>query len=79
MHQLLPSCSDSTSCHTRFSNDLAFSVRSVIDPDILMDELNRVCDFVQENCGVEFVKERHRVEEKTNSENERKIYRARKP
>jgi predicted nucleotidyltransferase component of viral defense system len=63
--------------HTRFSNDLDFSVQAAIDPLILMNELNHVCDFVQENSGIEFVKERIRVEEKSNSDKERKIYQAR--
>src|SRR5579862_51540 len=63
--------------YTRFSNDLDFSTLAAIDPAVLFQELSRVCDFVQENSGVEFVKERNRVDEKSHSDKERKIYEAR--
>jgi predicted nucleotidyltransferase component of viral defense system len=63
--------------HTRFSNDLDFSTLAAIDPTALFEELNRVCDFVQANSGVEFVKDRNRVDEKSHSDKERKIYEAR--
>lgn len=62
---------------TRFSNDLDFSALNEINPTFLETELNRVCDFVQENSGVQFVKDRNWVEEKRHSDNERKIYEAR--
>ncbi len=63
--------------HTRFSNDLDFSTLNAIEPTFLYRELNSVCDFVQANSGVEFVKDRNRVEEKSNSDQDRKIYQAR--
>jgi predicted nucleotidyltransferase component of viral defense system len=63
--------------HTRFSNDLDFSATTGIDPAFLYSELDKVCDFVQSQSGVEFVKDRNRVEEKRNSDNERRIYEAR--
>src|SRR3984893_159355 len=50
--------------HTRFSNDLDFSVATAIDQHHLADALNKICDFVQENSGVVFHKDRNRVEEK---------------
>ncbi len=63
--------------NTRFSSDLDFSVTSNMSEEFLNVELNRVCDFVQEHSGVTFYKERNKVEEKSNSDNERKIYEAR--
>jgi predicted nucleotidyltransferase component of viral defense system len=63
--------------HTRFSNDLDFSATASIDPRWLETQLNNVCDFVQENTGVLFVKDRNYVEEKTNSDQQRRIYEAR--
>src|SRR4051794_2840121 len=44
---------------TRFSGDLDFSCQSAIDPDMLLRELNKVCDFAQEQSGIVFVKGRN--------------------
>jgi len=63
--------------NTRFSNDLDFSTSSALDSAFLAAQLNAICDFVQENAGVVFEKSRNKVEEKSNSDNERKIYEAR--
>jgi predicted nucleotidyltransferase component of viral defense system len=63
--------------HTRFSNDLDFSAATAIDERYLAEALNNVCDFVQENSGVVFHKDRNRVEEKATSDGDRKIYEAR--
>ncbi len=63
--------------HTRFSNDLDFSSNAFIDEARLTKELNKVCDFVQENTGVVFEKDRNFVREKSNSDKERKISEAR--
>lgn len=50
--------------NTRFSSDLDFGISGDIDQDILLDEVNKVCDFIQEKAGVSFVKEDNKVEEK---------------
>lgn len=65
--------------HTRFSNDLDFATQTTVTEDFLARELNRVCDFVQENSGVIFENDRNRVQEKRRVEqlNFKKIYEAR--
>jgi predicted nucleotidyltransferase component of viral defense system len=63
--------------HTRFSNDLDFSSTAVIEEANLTDELNRICDFVQEQAGVNFEKERNWVKEKSSSDKNRRIVEAR--
>jgi predicted nucleotidyltransferase component of viral defense system len=63
--------------HTRFSNDLDFSSTNLIDEANLAGELNRICDFVQDQTGVVFEKDRNWVKEKSNSDKERRIYEAR--
>jgi predicted nucleotidyltransferase component of viral defense system len=49
---------------TRYSTDLDFGVPDDIDANLLLQEINGVCDFVQEKAGVAFVKERNQVDEK---------------
>jgi predicted nucleotidyltransferase component of viral defense system len=63
--------------HTRFSNDLDFSSTSWIQEDLIIAELNRICDFVQDRSGVIFEKERNWVREKANSDQERRIFEGR--
>lgn len=50
--------------NTRFSSDLDFGIPGDIAQNILLDEINKVCDFIQEKAGVVFVKEDNKVEEK---------------
>ncbi|MEI6831737.1 MAG: nucleotidyl transferase AbiEii/AbiGii toxin family protein [Candidatus Omnitrophota bacterium] len=50
--------------HTRFSLDLDFGIPGDIDQNNLLNEINRVCDFIQEKAKVFFVKENNRIEEK---------------
>ena len=38
----------------RFSNDLDFSTSGRLELEFVASELNKVCNFVQENTGVEF-------------------------
>src|SRR5580704_11533853 len=52
--------------HTRFSNDLDFSSTDFVDEARFADELNHICDFVQEQTGVIFEKDRNWVREKSN-------------
>jgi predicted nucleotidyltransferase component of viral defense system len=63
--------------HTRFSNDLDFSSTSNVDDSLLQAELNGVCDFVEQNTGIIFEKDRNFVREKANSDKERRISEAR--
>ena len=50
--------------NTRFSPDLDFGIPGNIAPDHLLNEINKVCDIVQEKAGIVFLKEDNRVEEK---------------
>jgi predicted nucleotidyltransferase component of viral defense system len=50
--------------NTRFSFDLDFGIPTDIDQDVLLVEINKVCDFIQEKSGILFVKEDNRIEEK---------------
>ena len=63
--------------HTRFSNDLDFSSTDFVDEARFADELNHICDFVQEQTGVIFEKDRNWVREKSNSDKDRRIVEAR--
>jgi predicted nucleotidyltransferase component of viral defense system len=48
----------------RYSPDLDFATTGTLSQDYLVTELNKVCDFIQTNTGVEFSKDRTRVDEK---------------
>lgn len=50
--------------NTRFSNDLDFGIPHDIDPNVLLAEINKVCDFIHEKAGIVFVKDDNRIEEK---------------
>lgn len=64
--------------NTRFSKDLDFSVLEEIDPNLVKNELNQICRFVQSNTGVEFETDRTRIEEKSGLDKDQKqIYEAR--
>lgn len=55
---------------TRFSSDLDFGTPNDIECAVLEQEIISACDFVRQNAGIEFVKERNSVEEKFNKWNE---------
>lgn len=50
--------------NTRFSNDLDFGIPGNIQSGVLLNEINRVCDFIHTKNGVSFVNENNKVEEK---------------
>ncbi len=50
--------------NTRFSNDLDFGIPNDIDETRLLEEINKVCDFVQEKSQIKFIKEDNKIEEK---------------
>ena len=62
---------------TRFSPDLDFSTQSGVRPDLLIEELNRTCDFVQAQAGIVFDKNRNKVEQKNQADRDRTVYQAR--
>lgn len=50
--------------NTRFSSDLDFGIPDDIDQNELLEELNQVCDFIQEKSGIVFSKKENRIKEK---------------
>lgn len=50
--------------NTRFSSDLDFGIPGDIAQETLLQEINKVCDFIQEKAKVTFVKEDNKIEEK---------------
>jgi predicted nucleotidyltransferase component of viral defense system len=62
---------------TRFSNDLDFTTSHKIEDDFIKSELDKVCDYVQENTGVVFIKERILVEPKKRADTSKIISEAR--
>ena len=62
---------------TRFSADLDFSTQSRVDQQALRTELNKICDFVQQQAGIVFDTDRTRTEQKFAIDNEKTVYQAR--
>lgn len=50
--------------NTRYSNDLDFGIENDIDPDFLLQEMNKVCEFIETKSGVTFKKEETKVKDK---------------
>lgn len=50
--------------NTRFSSDLDFGIPNDIPADQLLEEINKVCSFIEEKSGVTFVKDNNKIEEK---------------
>lgn len=50
--------------NTRFSSDLDFGIPGDVDQGVLLAEINKVCDFIQEKAGVVFLKSDNKIEEK---------------
>jgi len=63
--------------NTRFSGDLDFSIQNALTPEFIGAELNKVCDFITENAGVVFDKNKTRVNEKSRVRNDKLVYDAR--
>jgi predicted nucleotidyltransferase component of viral defense system len=59
---------------TRFSDDLDFSTAQGLDSDMLLQELNRVCDFASEATGVRFDTARNRLTDEHQIDKERTVY-----
>jgi len=52
---------------TRFSNDLDFGIPGDISQEVLLNEINKVCNFIQERSGVSFAISDNKVKEKFNA------------
>src|SRR5262249_38221183 len=50
--------------NTRFSGDLDFGINGDISESILLAEINRVCDFVHERAGIDFLNSANLIKEK---------------
>jgi predicted nucleotidyltransferase component of viral defense system len=50
--------------NTRYSSDLDFGIPGDIDQAELMNEINKVCDFIQGKAGIIFVKQENKIKEK---------------
>ncbi len=59
---------------TRYSNDLDFSTQDSVSEQLLLQEFDKICDFVQEMSGVVFEKDRNKYEEKKTVDKEVKSY-----
>ncbi len=55
--------------NTRYSYDLDFGIPEDIDQDILLKEINNICDFVTEKSGIVFKKDENRLDEKFTAAN----------
>lgn len=62
--------------NTRFSADLDFGITTDIAKQVLNDEIDRICDFIQSNTGVSFEKERNKVNEKFRAQDKLKVFEA---
>lgn len=62
---------------TRYSSDLDFSIVSKLSNDFIKKELNKVCDFVQEQGGISFDKQRNIVRDSMIIDKERTVHEAR--
>ena len=50
--------------NTRYSNDLDFSCKTEISPELMHTEFNSICDYISTEAGIEFDRERTKVERK---------------
>lgn len=57
-----------------FSGDLDFTVQHSLPQELIQQEMDKVCDFVQANAGVIFEKEKNKVSEKQRIDKDKKVY-----
>lgn len=50
--------------NTRFSLDIDLGIPNDIQQQHLIEEVNKICDFIQEKTGITFAKEDNKIEEK---------------
>jgi predicted nucleotidyltransferase component of viral defense system len=63
--------------HFRFSRDLDFAATSPLDLKATIDELNGVCEHIEDLTDVDFYIEKNKIENKRNFDEDRPIYEAR--
>ena len=68
---------------TRYSNDLDFSTQTAIQESLVLEEFNKICDFIQDQAGIAFdktrneIREKHRAAESRRERDNRRIYQVR--
>lgn len=60
--------------HTRFSDDLDFSTAGSLDGMYLLDQLNKICQFIQEKTDVIFDLGRNEIADEQIINNNKKVY-----
>jgi predicted nucleotidyltransferase component of viral defense system len=60
--------------HTRFSNDLDFSTEDAVDENLVLQEFNRACEFVQQSTGVIFDIERNPIRVQSQLDDKRRVF-----
>ncbi|MBI2340036.1 MAG: nucleotidyl transferase AbiEii/AbiGii toxin family protein [Deltaproteobacteria bacterium] len=63
--------------HTRFSNDLDFSVQTEVDEEKLRGSIKQACLFAQEQSGVEFFPDDSRIGRRELAEDDSRLFEAR--
>jgi hypothetical protein len=53
---------------------LDFAVQHSLPQELIEQEMDKICDFVQANNGVVFDKEKNRVSEKQRIDKDKKVY-----
>src|SRR6266568_4065648 len=59
---------------TRFSEDLDFTTESAVNSEMLMTELNAVCQYIQEKTGVTFVLDQNKIVDERIIRKDKKVY-----
>ena len=60
--------------YTRFSHDLDFTTERSLESQMLLDEFNKVCDFVHDSAGVVFDMDRNRLVDEHMIDQAKKVY-----
>lgn len=63
--------------NTRFSKDLDFTTETAINGSQLVDELNKVCKFVEDKTGVTFDYNQNKIADEHIIKNHKKVYKVR--
>lgn len=50
--------------NTRYSSDLDFGIPNDPGDALLLEEMNKICDFINERTGISFLKSKNKIEEK---------------
>lgn len=63
--------------NTRFSDDLDFTTENSLDSQLLINEFNKICQFVQEQAGVTFDFDRNEIVDERMINEIKKVYKVR--